>query len=172
MAVWVRFYFTISQKETQWSKGASQGYSGRSKVGCFIQVYVFKHLLRGCSKMWEDEPYQSFTGRFEVVYSEDRQLEQSPLVRRKMLSERTLLTMEHDNQWHTAKTGILLPKRQLLELFSLQNVEQLELKTRLPDHIRLLPQTSWGLASLTMCHRMTLRKEKSTCLSKGSLRRK
>lgn len=38
MAVWVKFYFSISQKETLWSKGASQGYVGRLKTGWFIWV--------------------------------------------------------------------------------------------------------------------------------------
>lgn len=182
MAVWARFYFATSWKETLWSKGVSQSDTGRLKVGCFIWVCVFKHLPRGCSKSWEDGPYHSFTGRCKVVCSEDSwPLKQPPQLRRKTPSETAPLTvltvLKPTDQWQESKDRNRSPQKGSFQNYSPYRMwNNLNLRqtmtARLPSRARQLPQTPWRLARLTKCHHMTPPKKKSTCLSRGSLRKK
>lgn len=51
------------------------------------------------------------------------------------------------------------------------NLRQM-MTARLPCHRRLLPQAPWRLARLIVCHHMTPTKEKSTCSSRRSVRKK
>lgn len=135
-----------------------------------IQEFIeraFKDMRRWTTPVFQ---WQIWSGVFCRLW----QLEQSPQVRRKLCLQNELcwpwcLT----DQWHTAKTWTLLLKRQLPKPSSLQNVEQRELET---DHktVWLCQAASTNLvgAGKSDCATMTLPKEKSTCLSKGSLRRK